>query len=604
MSGIAAVLHRDGSVVAHEELAGMLPSLKLQGPDGTTGKHLGPAALACARFDTLPEDGPQPVTVEDVTVVADARIDNRSELITELRMTRTASDAAVVAAALARWHEQAPEHLEGDFAAIAWIAQQQKLLAFRDRFGVRPLFLAEAAGSLLLASNIDALLSHPSIPPDFNPDYFISYFATRRVVTELTPYKGVKRLERATILSVTPARSMRMSTYYTLEPTPASTSLAEAAEKVRSLLEQAVKDRVRAKRLSCEVSGGMDSTSVFALARRHIPELEARSMVSDRLPTMDERRYSRGLIGSSPWKQIRVDDLLSLEEFNAAHLFNEPVQELLLGRVRHALYEPFSHVQLSGHGGDALMTARYGLIRSQVRRGRLAQAWRDARAWGDSRDRAISRILRYALQRSMIPRVHFDWATRSAGRLAHSSACEIHAGSCSTGYTPEVSIFNLYNETGLIAPVQPVELRYPFLDRALVEYSLGLAPHLKSVGTMDKVVLRRAMSDLLPAEITTRVQKTGFDGIHGLSVSLNWPTIERWLRQPTLAELRVLSAEGLRNLAQGLRDGKSKMLTEAMIAISAEAWLQGRTADTPAHRQRQLAEEKFSLEMRGKEVQI
>jgi hypothetical protein len=250
-----------------------------------------------------------------------------------------------------------------------------------------------------------------------------------------------------------------------------------------------------------------------------------------------------------------------------------------------------------------LMIGRYGRIREQVHGGQLLQAWLNARSWGDCRDRALSRVLRYALQPSMIPKARFRWANGGALYRARTVLAEIRNIERGTASTPEVSLFNLFNETGLVAPILPVEMRYPFLDRTLVEYSLGLAAPLKTKGPVDKSVLRGAMKDLLPAQIITRVQKTGFGGIHALSVVLNWHSIERWLQRPIVTELGVLACEGLRELALGLRDGNPKKLTEAMIALSAEAWLQGRAARPKAHRQRQLASENFSLGMGGEEVQ-
>jgi asparagine synthase (glutamine-hydrolysing) len=601
MSGLAAILNLNSAPASRGDLAAMLTSLQQCGPDGTSAIALGPVVLGCARFDTLPEDRAQPVTCARVTVVADARLDNRSDLENDLSVAKSASEAELIAAALARWGEGAPEHLEGDFAVIAWLAHQQKLLAFRDRFGVRPLFMAETGSRLLIASSVDSLLAHPSVNSDFDPDYFISYFATRRVITALTPYRAIKRVERATALACRPGTPARQFSYYRLQARHISATADEAAAMVRHLLEEAVKARLRGKNLSCEVSGGMDSTSVFALARRHRPDIEARSMVSDRLPQVDERRYSRSLIGTSAWRQIRVEDLLSLEKFNCARLFNEPVQELLLGAVRQALYEPFGQVQLSGHGGDALMIAKYGLLGRRLRSGNIVRALHDARKYADRGDRPLLEVLSIAARTSKLPLARFDWATPNARAFAKAVTSDLRRRYAYMG--AEFQLFELYNETALVPPVIPVDHRYPYLDRLLVEYCLALSPELKSQGSKDKLILRTAMADILPAEILERQAKTSFASLHALATYQNLAVVDRWLSQPILSDLKVLTVDQIRAFATSLREGKQKNLTEAMIVISAEAWLQGRTANRPAHRQHQLARGSVPLQVGGKEVE-
>jgi hypothetical protein len=87
-----------------------------------------------------------------------------------------------------------------------------------------------------------------------------------------------------------------------------------------------------------------------------------------------------------------------------------------------------------------------------------------------------------------------------------------------------------------------------------------------------------------------------------LSAHQNRAVIDRWLKAPALSELNVLTAVQVQKLASGLREGKQADLTEAMIVLSAESWLQGRAEVRSAHRQRQLAKEDVSLQVSGKEV--
>lgn len=574
MSGIAAVLN----FADPAELQPVLRMLERRGPDGTDCVVCGPAILGCARLDTLPEDGPQPARCGHVTLVADARLDNRPELERALGMPASVSDTALVAAAVARWGNRVGERLEGDFAVLAW--DGARLLALRDRFGVRPLFYLELDGTFILASEIRAILAHPRVRAQLDRDYFIEQLAVRMPLTRLSPYEGIARVMPGEMLVTRPGRPLERRSYYRLPTTVVARTLPEAAEETRGLLERAVRVRLRAKgTVACDLSGGMDSTSIYATARAlgHTPH--ALSVVSDRWPSMDERPFSRLIVGAEdPWTQILAEHHTPFgNTCQAARCFDEPMQDVLFD-IRRALNDvrpPDYRVLLSGHGGDSTMTGSSGALRVLLRQGRLLSAYREARAWADRHDLKLGEVVLGALQPGYSPPAGLPWASRQVARRARASAWRAaRAVADQAGASVDAVNFLLSTEPGLRQqPIGPVDMRFPFLDRALVEYALTTPPGLKMSAGMGKRVLREAMRGRLPEAVLARSSKTDFTAAYAAGIYEHWPLVSRWLKEPLLAELGVLDAQGFRGLARDFRDGKTASFGEAVYTLVYEAWL-------------------------------
>lgn len=280
MSAICAVLRFDGAPADTAGLAAVLAAMAARGPDGSAHVALGAVVLGHALNATTPEAVVEPMPWRHggsgCIITADARLDNRAELIEALGIgarARAVGDGELICAAYLRWGLDSPERLLGDFAFVLWDPRKQRLFAARDKVGMRQLVYHFAPGKLFAcATDADALLHHPGVPRRANRGRMADFLVQLEAMDDhSTFFEGLERLPPAHSLTVKNG-SLRLRRYWQLSPQPALRLPNDAAyaDAFRSVLEEAVRSRLRAPegRLGAMLSGGIDSGSVVALAAR------------------------------------------------------------------------------------------------------------------------------------------------------------------------------------------------------------------------------------------------------------------------------------------------------------------------------------------------
>jgi asparagine synthase (glutamine-hydrolysing) len=170
VSGIAAVLRRDGAPADEAVLRRVLDRLAHRGPDGERVAAAGPLALGHRHFWTTPEDVGEQQPISDTSgrwlAAVDGRVDNRGEVISALSLpgveAAALSDAALLLRVFARWGTSGLARVVGSFAAAFWDSAERRLTLARDPLGDRPLCYAVTPEAVVAASEEQALLAHPA----------------------------------------------------------------------------------------------------------------------------------------------------------------------------------------------------------------------------------------------------------------------------------------------------------------------------------------------------------------------------------------------------------------------------------------------------------
>ncbi|MBQ42446.1 MAG: asparagine synthase (glutamine-hydrolyzing), partial [Gemmatimonadetes bacterium] len=274
MCGIVGIIHRDADRAVEEDLLlAMTDVLIHRGPDDSGTWICGPVGLGHRRLSVIDlAGGHQPMSVADGSMVItyNGEIYNYLELREELKRKdfefRTLSDTEVLLQMYAAHGEGCVGLLNGMFSFAVWDASRKRLFAARDRLGIKPFYFYEGEGIFLFASEIKSLLLHPAVVADLDHDALQDYLNLQYCLGDKTLFKGIHRLLPGHRL-VWEAGTVRTEQYWDLDFTPQEIGEEEVVERLRWLLADAVRLRLRSDvPLGTHLSGGLDSSTIAALA--------------------------------------------------------------------------------------------------------------------------------------------------------------------------------------------------------------------------------------------------------------------------------------------------------------------------------------------------
>jgi asparagine synthase (glutamine-hydrolysing) len=556
MCGLAGVLHFDGSPVEPAVLHRMGASLSHRGPDaeGIREDHLGPPAVGLVHrrlsiIDLSPAAN-QPLSGEDdrVQVMLNGEIYNFQELraVLESRHTfRTHGDTEVVAHGYEDREEGIVPLLDGMFALAIWDARRRRLVLARDGFGKKPLYYWSDARRFVFGSEIKALLA-AGVPAEMADEHLREYLAFGYVPTPSTFFKGIRKLPPASLMVVDAHGPSAPRAYWDLSYPPegaaAEVDLGQAAERVRDLLSAAVRKRlVSDVPLGVLLSGGVDSSAVAAFMTRLVPgRVKTFAVGFEGDAYFDERPHAAHVarhLGTEHHESVVAPHAAELVE-TLLHHHDEPFGDssalptyLVAREARREVT-----VALNGDGGDevfagydkfwaALLARRIpGPLRALLRAG--ARVFPE----GGTHHGRLKRLRRFAdkATRPELERIA-GWSTFFDRPEIEALTCGRADGDVLASYREALGkcegrsllsrLLYLNARTYLLDDLLPkmdrmsmahgLETRSPFLDRSLAEYVATLPDELKRSGRHGKIVLKKAVEDLLPAAILRR-QKHGF----------------------------------------------------------------------------------------------
>jgi asparagine synthase (glutamine-hydrolysing) len=375
MSAIVGRVNFNGAPIDTGDFGRAFAALAAYGGDHANIWLEGPVALGHHLLEVTPESRyeRQPHAVGSAVIVADARIDNRDELLTRFgfppNLRPEIPDSHLILRAYHLWGDRCTEHLVGDFAFAIWNKSTQSLLCARDHIGARPLYFSRTVGGFVFATDIRAIEQFRDV------DLAIDQSEVGRYLVGKSPSNGtffqsIFNLQPAQQITVS-ADGYRQQTHWSPENVPEVRyrSPSDYVEHFRTVLDVAVADRVRTlHRIGAHLSGGLDSSGVAVLAQR---ELKKRAcslhMVyswspprSDAYPSraVDERNrieqvcVQEGLDWHYP--DVAVQDFLDyLSRDMALEGTTDVFEELAI--MRHAGNAGI-RTMLSGWGGDEAAT--------------------------------------------------------------------------------------------------------------------------------------------------------------------------------------------------------------------------------------------------------
>ena len=501
MCGICGELRFDGAAPDMRALERMSEQLARRGPDHAGTFADGPLAFGHRRLaiiDLSPSaDQPMVDAALQLALVFNGTIYNYRELRTELvamgYVFFSEGDSEVILKAYHAWGERCVERFYGMFAFAIWDMreahdkQRARLFLASDRFGIKPLYLAQDAQRLRFASSLPALLAGGGVDTRIDAVALHHHFTLHTVVpAPRTVLRGVRKLPPATTMTVHSDGQVTQQVYWTLDATRPAQPLTEA-----EWLDATAKVLVRAlerHRLAADVpvgvllSGGLDSSLLVGLLADHVDDLLTFSIGFEGIPGVS--------VGAEKADEFEFSDLIA-ERFKTRHQkFLIPNSEVLerLPEAVAAMTEPMmSHdviafyllservskevkVVLAGQGADEVFGGYFWYPLMDAETGPAVE--RFSRHYFD-RDHA--EYLEMIAPEWQVPDVTTELVARELAKpQADTFLDQVWRFDATTLIVddPVKRVDNMPMAWGL-------EVRVPFLDHELVELAARMPPELK-----------------------------------------------------------------------------------------------------------------------------
>lgn len=552
MSAIAGMLRFDGSPVQRRDLERAANALRMYGPD-RSGVYLSEnIGLAHNLMRMTPEDflEHQPTRGPSGAIIcADLRMDNRDEIARRLGLAaRDFEDWPDSRLLLAAWEALGDAIwplLRGVFAVAIWDPRTRALRLARDPLGLAPLFFYRCDRYLGFASMPKGLFAMPDAPRRLDERKIADFLVLDHTDHSTTIYDQIFRTSPGRVRIIAADGATHEIEYWSLESLPPVRrgSYADYSEGLRERLDIAVRRQLRsAHPVGCLLSGGLDSSSVTALAAAALGEQGRRlaaytqtpppgfsepapaGFYNDETPFVQEIARKLGNVDLNFIRNDEHDDFEPVDKFLLAleGPIRNPTNLGWMCGILQLARSQGRRVLLGGLLGNYTISwAGWSQAIDHVRRGRLLTAARQWMLYYRLSDLSLwssfARLfVQPAIPRRLSMRAHLltkrdaPWSSYSSIRPdfaeAHRVAERAHAGRHDFFHflRPEERRWGLlgYDYLGEWAAAEKgafgVETRDPTADLDVVAYCYGVPPQQYLAENMDRALVRRAMWGRLP----------------------------------------------------------------------------------------------------------
>lgn len=510
-----------------------------------------------------------PFSISDYTITADARIDNREEIIKILgrgsENCASEPDSVLILLLYIKYGRQCLDHLAGDFTFAIWDKKNKQLFCARDHIGVKPFYYYYKDKLFVFASEKKGILAVESVDKELNSNFIYRLIADAEPGPAETFHRHIQRLLPGHSILVT-ENSIELKRYWTLEAPPILhfKKTTDYFEAFREKMSEAVKCRLRTVfPISAELSGGLDSSGVTALAAKLIDDIrklytfsfvlkvdeKGKKEVADEEVFIDEVIKYCGILNPVKVTETGRRHFLDFHEAEIAvnsgvDVYSAYWQEPL----RRKMEERGIRVTLSGYLGDEAVThqGKYYFY-EYLEEGKYADFIKVAFQKGYY-DLPLKMLIRNLLPETLRQAVNKDHKNPYI-RTSYLKDPEfermlveedlnfpkIHSRSYKKNIIDLVTRrypFQRIQSESSFGIMHRLESRFPFADIRLLRFFLSLPTHIIGNPNISRHLYRTSMKGIMPDLILNRNDKSVPAAIFlGKESRQNAGLIQQWIKQ-------------------------------------------------------------------------
>ncbi len=529
--------------------------------------------------------GDQPLYSEDGSIVllCNGEIYNYRELHAQLKNKNICFKSQTDVEVLIYLYEEQGisfiNRLNGQFAFVLFDRNKNVLYLGRDQFGICPLFYTIAEGYLVFASEIKSILQHPLVSRQVDLTGLDQIFSFPGLVSPRTLFRNISSLESGQYLELN-NHKLTFYNYWDL-------SYPQGGEKVRpdqyyyEELESQLKKSIQ-RRMStdvpwgCYLSGGLDSSLIFAYARElNDGKTPSTFSVTFNTKEQDESKFQQMLTAADPEKHHAIEcdmnvsypalkKIIYHSECAIKESYNLCSYNLSLATRQHGF-----KVMLSGEGADELFGGYVGYrfananiesdegdyLAREIERGLRQKLWGDADFFYEKNLYDLAELKQSIYSNRLNTCfAEFNCLNHRVVDQQKLSPLDLMAKRSYLDFKLRLADHLLSDHGDRMAMANSMELRFPFLDIDLVEFSTRVPQHLKIKEGMEKFILRTIARDRLPSAIVSR-EKFGFHATGSpFLLSLNSEWVEDLLSYERIKKQGYFDPDSIENLKKMYRN--------------------------------------------------
>ncbi|MBO5712073.1 MAG: asparagine synthase (glutamine-hydrolyzing), partial [Acholeplasmatales bacterium] len=215
----------------------------------------------------------EPIVILDSYFMMDGNLTNYNEMKEYLdEKIEFDSDSFLTFKLLNKYGVDVLNKINGSYAMC--LVKSDKVIALRDRFGVKPMYYSIINGELILASEIKAILS-------YKKEAVVDKEGLKELLAMgpshskgKTIYKGIYEIPPGYYLEYNPLDGVRLIRYYQINVYDNKLSYKAAVEEVKRILDDSIIQNISSNTKTCALlSGGLDSSIVATISSRYINNL-------------------------------------------------------------------------------------------------------------------------------------------------------------------------------------------------------------------------------------------------------------------------------------------------------------------------------------------
>lgn len=540
MCGICGFIKFNGTVTEADRaiIRNMNSKLIHRGPDAQDTVLFDRVALGFSRLSIIGlENGMQPIRNEDGTVVliCNGEIFNYIELREQLKKAghsfRTASDVEVIVHLYEDHGMDFLNKLNGQFAFALYDTRINELFCARDQMGINPFFYTLTDNTFIFGSEIKAILEHPECVREVDRVGLDQVFTFAGLVSPRTMFKHINSLENGHFINVSPRGKITKKEYWDLvypegDPGPNGTSVDDYVDRLEDLFEASIRLRLRADVPSgLYLSGGLDSSMIAMKVNQLVPQANKEAFSIDFMESQHSESLYQKLIARESNSRLNqktffYDDISTRLQHSVYHS-ECPIKETYNTAslsLSQAVRSKGIKVILSGEGADEFFAGYVGYRFDKMRAmnpspsapDRAEETLRE-KLWGDRsffyemnflQFDQVKRSLYAADVASSFETINcLNYPLLNKERLLNRNVLNKRAY---IDYKIRLVDHLVSDHGDRMALANSVEVRYPFLDKDLVEYSTQIPSSLKLHDFTEKYILKKMASRFVPQAVFER----------------------------------------------------------------------------------------------------